>query len=371
MLKYSTVLIVLIFSILELNAQELTSKGYVVTTASDTLHGFIKEGRDDQLTKQILFMKPGATQTTVYTAADLAGFAFEYGRTFRSFVVENDSSENKTYLFAKKVLDGKVTLYKSPFESGEPDFFIVNNSNGETVQLTAPRERVVESNGKKYLSTSKGFQYKLMYALETTGQKHMPNLKYAEKPIENHVEKYNENYSSQFPISTYWPKKTFYHDISIGSSFVSTEQGKQTNFRIAYYLNRFSHENTTSVSLMRGISYRYWAIPNFDPNYSVRNKTVTHRKQFISIIPFGVNLHHNTGNVRPYFYAGIGVLLYFETDFNRRDYVDYGSSTSYWPMPTFNLGAGLRIKLKSHTLLIEFTPAANEYAMFTNIGYSF
>ncbi len=371
-MKRIAIAVFLYFVLFHVHAQDRSSKGYVITNELDTLYGSIKEGTDKQLVSDIKFKDDHQSNEIKYTASELAGFGFEYGRTFQSFAIKNDSTFRDEYVFAKRIVDGKISLFSSPIiqQNDQPDFIIINNHTQDTVHITQPEKKTILENGKKYAVNTTTHIRKIESIKGNPINENLPKIRYSESAIRKDIFSFNKEFEFDYPSNVYKPKTSYFNDLSIGLPITGDYSSDEITFRISYFRNSYSHERITSISYMYGISYRYWENTS-EISSTIKNGDKNFRRQIISVIPIGFNLHYISRIFIPYIYAGLGIGMLVDTAHQVREFENLGNKSEYSVFfPTINVGIGLKIKLKSNAISFEITPTEND-GFFGNVGFSF
>jgi len=358
-------------SYFQLTAQEFRA-GYIVTLKRDTVKGFLINGTDAELRSKITFRRTlQADENIEYRAADLLSFGFDYGRVFVRFPstktpVDGDS----VFVFAKRILRGKIDLYSSSnAKKNHPDIFLVNNYTGQTVHLTEPEKlsTVDNSGGLRVGESLKHLGLTRIAKGDVPPDAEMKKYNYSERAIRDDISKYNDAFRD-FPVSHYKQQINFSYSVSAGIPLSNIAPG-DVAFRVAFYRNKYFPESSRKVSLIRGISYRYWQSATTGSGVQFSNENF--RQQWISIIPIGVHIQTNSRIVKPFIYFGPGLAFLLSTDYNIYNYQDKGSKNEWLVTPTVNVGVGVKIKVGSKFLVAELTPTGNRSGSFINLGYSF
>src|SRR5688572_8180045 len=176
-------------SIYPLAAQKKFSSGFIVTLKNDTVKGFLMDGTDAELGSKITFkMIKTANDKIEYRPADLLSFGFDNGRIFRSLASTNTPTEgDSVFVFAKKILEGKINLYTySKAKGNHPDIFLVNNYSGKIIYLKEP-EKVSTTNENGVVRTVESFRHLGLISIAKGGSvlnsKNANKFKYSEKAI--------------------------------------------------------------------------------------------------------------------------------------------------------------------------------------------
>lgn len=341
--------------------------GYIILQNRDTVNGFILEAPDGQLARKIKFKTNKNASASIYRSKELVGFGFNNGRVFERFPIV--SSEGDTaYVFAKNVIRGKIDAYvwRHPNRS-KPDFFLINNSTNNTVQLTKPAKKVIkDKNGKSYFRKDYRYAGNLMLIKEDTvlSKMSVPPVRYTENKIKEDIIAYNQDFTEEYILKEYEEQIKFNYDIIGGMPINSA---KELHFRAGIYRNKSRVERSTNFSVIQGIVYHHWSNDNREIPASGRG-FLNYRWQLLNIIPWGVNFHGNSKVVQPYGYAGLGVAALKMTNDLYSNGEANGNEKLYYFFPTLNFGVGTKIRLGNNFLITELTPTIN--GLFWNVGFS-
>jgi hypothetical protein len=348
--------------------------GFIVTLEGDSVKGFIGNGTDAELGIHMMFKETMTDVTDVkYLPESILSFAFDNGRVFRRFsYTKTSGNPDSVDVFAKKNLGGKIDMYTfSKFKRSRPDIFLVNNQSHRTVHLEEPKTitKMAEDGG-----TRSGESFKHLGLLTIIKGDSLNNslnvrkVRYDEKSIRNDILNYNERFGKDFTPTIYQPQLDYSYTISAGLPILSPNP-LDLGFRIALYRHKHFSERTRTMSLIRGISYRYTSNPTNDN--SIREGSQSYRQQYLSFIPIGVHFQTDSRVVRCYVYfsGGVAFLLQSRQYFER--YEDAGRSNDVTFFPTFNVGAGVKVKVKERYMVVEITPTGNKSGTCINLGYSF
>lgn len=132
-------------------AQHDFQKGYIITLKQDTIHGFIDNKNNRQLSRNCLFKLSQEAKPQKYAPGELKGFRFSDGKYFVSREIE-DEGENKL-LFVEYLVDGVVDLYY--YRSSEGDRYLIEKDN----QLYFLEETVrdIKRDGVRYRQKDKTY----------------------------------------------------------------------------------------------------------------------------------------------------------------------------------------------------------------------
>lgn len=352
-----------------LYAQKTYDSGYILTTANDTIKGFILNEMDSELAYKINF-KQNLSDTSFieYSTSELSSFGFSSGRIFgRMKVATNNKTVNdSSYVFAKRIVEGKINLYVWRHEGiNSKDFFVVNNKSKRKAQLTKPKKSEIKKDGKTYSKKDSRYKYYLTYVKDDKVE-NSKKVRFGEKSISKDIISFNESYQDEYPIDKYEEPSAYNYNILVGIPF--NMNSGELHFRVGVYRDKTFVEKSNNLSYLSGIIYHHWNNNN-DVNYEGKNGELNYRWQMLNIIPVGIKLQANPRRVTPYGYIGVGAAALLMTDYIFEDYENVESKTDFVPFPTVNVGAGVKIKVNSNFILAEITPTMNE--VFFNLGYSF
>ncbi|MFZ4523066.1 MAG: hypothetical protein ACOYNC_15255 [Bacteroidales bacterium] len=372
-MKNLSYLLILVITTLSIHLRAQTAaKGYIVKVNRDTVHGFILDKTDTDLSPGIIF-KTGKKEktTTHYTTADLLGFGFDYGRAFERMVY-TDSLNDTVKIFAKRVLQGKINLFlwrKNAWT--DFDIFLFNRDPARSVHLSEPVKKVIkEEDGIQQTIYKYNHVGLLKYVKGDTSRidGKVKRIRYSEKKIIDDIQHYNLGYLGKYPVKKYRDKKRVFFDLAIGTAVIKAPEG--LNLRGSIYVNRFAPEKNRNFSLLAGVTYRYWKSSAAVDNLAV-NDNQNYQQQMISAIPIGVNFHSASGIFRPYIYCGIGLAVLLNTNYRFVKGESMGSKTEILLLPGVNIGAGVKIRIGTQFIAVEITPTGNGSGVFANLGYSF
>lgn len=346
-------------------------KGYMVNLNKDTIQGLINDKTDRDLGSELEFKEQIKDKLVQhYSTEDLLGFGFNYGRIFER-IVFTDTLNDTIKVFAKRILEGRIRMFVWRKNSRTDfDVFLFNCSPERSVHLTEPIKKVIsEENGVQQTIYKINHVGLLHYVKDDTSSQQGKETKipFTERKIIQNVLQYNQVYQEQYPISIYKEKKKYFFDITVGMPFIG---GPGTSFRVAFYANRFSPEKNRHLSFFAGASYRFGR-SNTKVESVGQDESLNYQQQWISFIPVGLNIHTAAKVIRPYFYAGLGVSVLANSNYEMVDNGNLGTVMDFLFLPALNIGVGVKIKVGSQFIAIEITPTGNYGGVFANLGYSF
>lgn len=358
-----------------LKAQSSYQSGYVVTINSDTIRCYILNDIDANLAESIMFKEElNKTAVSEYTTKDILGFRFDSGREFTRFEPIQDLQTDKPshYIFAKSLIKGKIDLYVWRHDKlSSKDFFILNQDNQRKAQLSKPIKIEVKKDGKTFSKKDQRYQHLLNYVKHINPEEDdkYKKIGFVEKSIRKDISSYNSNFEQEYPQVEYNEPKDYHYDVLVGLPFKLIPE--ETQFRVGIYRNKTYTDKTSRFSTFSGIIYNHWdsGEKESDLDISYSNGSKNYKSQLLNIIPIGLKFQSKAKKVIPYCYLGVGAMLLVHSNYVTEDYELSGTEKQYYPLPTINLGTGLKIKVNSNFLLAEITPTYS--GVFFNLGYSF
>lgn len=358
MRSITLLLVLAILLSVNVSAQKNFKPGYIVTLQKDTVQGFILEGTDVELGLKMQFKKEQAdSDAQTYTAGELLGFGFNYGRAFEQKLIVNskENTRDSVYVFAKNIVKGKINVWVWRKEKKDvPALFLLNNESHQAVHLTqSPGKEIKRKDGRTYMGEDMRYVGLLNHIKGDTINNADDNghyIRYEENTISKDIAAYNKKFEKTYPVSKY--KEPFKRSYDI--TLLALPTSNHPLFRLGVYQNKNFYEKSKNVSFIKGITLRY------------NNST-----DFLSIIPIGIKIHAASKAVIPYFYIGLGVAAIRI----REHHVNAAHEHLYYKyrytgFPTINGGAGIKIKVGSKFILFEVTPAFGA-GILPNIGFSF
>lgn len=350
------ILIFLIFSISNIEAQNNFKSGFIVNTENDTILGFINDKVDSQLSDNIEFKKGKSDKVVVLTPNDIIFFQFESGRKFEKIYRKIDSSN----IFGKKHIQGKIDLFIVRTSKGDKsEFYLRNNEIDKSVYLMPPNKRNVTKNGKEYVTKSNStFNAKLKAIKEETSS-YKP-IKYKPKLIIKSVIDYNKKNNGNYLYELFEESIVTSFDVSVGTVIASRESISNL-FRINVSRNVMNRDKNRRFSFYQNVNYT-----QFNDEYGIYGEPMTSYEEMyyvLRLIPVGFKFQTDTENVIPYAFASAGLAMFYVND-------ELDEGDRFGISPTLNGGVGLKVKIGANYIFSEVTAHLLE-GLILNLGYSF
>ena len=359
-----SLLLLILISPFQLSSQNFI-KGFIITSQNDTIRGFIEENTEDALTNVLYFSTDEhAVQLTKYVTSELNGFGLNDGRKFKKFKLKefNGTDSIDRIIFAKPVLNGKISVYMFKGATKDDEYLLINNQTGKKVHLQKPKEKSVQTEDGKTLVTS---DYKYLQYLTIIKQDDpnafvkQDNIKYGKSEIVKNIKKYNKSYIDKFPVYQYMAQKQVSYSVLAGYHPFFNTDDISNHYRISIFRETKTTENTWKASFIQGITYS-----QFSQDYDKKALN-----QILSIFPIGIKIQTKPMVVTPYFYVGLGATLVSEPIRYWEDPVIHKEISPAFAAP---IGAGVRIKATPQWyILTEVTGKLILEGIFLNAGISY
>lgn len=356
------VLLVVLFAAASCNSllAQQWSLGYVVKVDRDTVRGLLVNNTDAELGSRVFFRSGDSTNVTRhFLPSSLLGFGFDNGRTFRRFYRTGSQGGDSVFVFAKKELEGRITMYThSRPKRDHPDIVLVNNATGQMVYVNAP-EKITATDSRGAVRTGESAKHLGLLRIVKGDSVFSPDgrqkPRYSESAIRKEIMRHNEGFKADYPPWRHQQRVVRTYSLVVGTRISGANPG-DVDFRVAFYRNKFFHETSREVSFIRGVSYRYAAGKSESIGSTISRP---YKQEIISLIPVGINAQTDLKRINPFVYIGVGIGVMWERD------------DDLFVFPTINAGAGVKVKLGSKALIAEFSPTGNGAGSFVNIGWSF
>ncbi len=359
------ILIAVLLSSASAHAQSNLLKGYIINNNNDTILGYLKYDTDKKLSTGVLFYSEKKKNNfKIYHANQIKGFVFSNKRSFKSFVLPGD----KTPVFAKKNITGKVNLYTQKVETYGNT--ILYNPEKNLTEFLSPKTKyvfVIDSNAYVYSPAKYIGKIKRITGDDKTVEKDIDSLKSNANDLKQYIVSYNKRFEDAYPLYVYEDSIRFSHDFLIGMP-VANRNGRKV--RLSASLAKQMTDMNHSFFYRAGINYLYFWNPRKERDTSLYYQPVT--MHYFNFMPIGLLISANTEKVIPYGYLSFGLAFLFEEYYS-------GEQTTirknFYYCPAVNFGAGVKIKIaKTKYLTIEISPPillAESYNLFVNIGLSY
>jgi len=124
--------------------QSSFEKGYYISWENDTVHGLINNRGGSGNSLSCTFKKDESSKQVRFTADDIQGYRFANGQYYIS--KEINIRDRRDRVFVEFLVDGISNLYF--YRDLEEDFYIIENQNGELLELYKENINNVEGRGE-------------------------------------------------------------------------------------------------------------------------------------------------------------------------------------------------------------------------------
>ncbi|MBB6612005.1 hypothetical protein H7F15_13225 [Pontibacter sp. Tf4] len=331
--------ILLLLSVISLQAAAQASsfeKGYVVQEG-DTLHGFIRNVPETDLTKSIEFKKEfTAEKSTVYTPLEISSFSFGNSGIVYSAVeaeILKGATISRVQRFAKLMTSGYTQLYKLPLPQEEQSI-VINKYNTNLYILkkdgTYYTLGLYETLSEGILKTNARYKGTLRAIFSDCKdyKDNLDRLAFNDKSIMDEVGKYNACMApkTQTQIHTVKTKAVVKHGLEAfytkGSKPDDDSNYEGEGYAVGYFWDIIHSGTSRQLSGKIGLgvmSYSYTYYRNsFFSNYNdekVSESALFLRVPIVAQYNFGDAVY---SNVLPFLSFGVTTLLNVNSDSNAR-----------------------------------------------------
>ncbi|TKK68987.1 hypothetical protein FC093_09860 [Ilyomonas limi] len=281
-------------------AQSNFKEGYIVTP-TDTMHGYLKEDIENNLTNGITFSNNASgTPAQFYSVKEVKAFYFNGENHFQlvSFIDANGAQQQ---YFAKLLLKGYYDLYA--FRKSDRQYFIISN-NDTSVCLYDDK---MLTNGQ--LDEKGNFKNILHFLSIDCNQLigEPERLNYNEKSLIAYTTKLNQCKAPSANNTSYYVKAK--SKMNIYAYAGALPLGKQSEYA-GRIIARFSLPSVSkNTSINTGFSYlSRTTVEAYNYSYYNPANPPVKQQRFYNIYSAGLTLQNNftTGVVQPYIEAGLG-----------------------------------------------------------------
>jgi hypothetical protein len=351
-------LLLLTFTIKSSFAQlkEIYEKGSITKNDGQTISGFIKNDDFKHKITSICFKTSLSNNTCLkYDTSQIISFKTERGEIYNLFNIKINNLSKDVTLFAKKLVDGKTSLYKSL--SNEMIFYIVKKGNKNYV-LQKDRLKSGEVKIERYNYPGILNQITEDFSIKTKNE-----VKFKEQYFIDRISSYNESKGNEYKIIKTTEKPVKFLTFSSGLGFgknKGSEYFLQLNKRI-YYPN-FSRNTSLNIGL-NYYNYQFTEPKSFGSDIEVTQTLVSVPFQF------QYNLAHKS--TRPYIFSGVNIAFFNKKDQNKNSLIDKKGFQENFGF-SFLFGAGLEIDIAKNIFFKgEFRHETFNHLFLFGLGYVF
>ncbi len=119
--------------------------GYYITSAYDTIYGFIDYRGDIRNSKTCDFRTAPDRETVSFKPGEILGYRYDKGKYYISKTLESDGETKQ--LFLEYLVDGIADLYY--FRDEKDDYYVLESENGD-MEILTNEESIIEKDGVSY-----------------------------------------------------------------------------------------------------------------------------------------------------------------------------------------------------------------------------
>jgi len=175
-------------------AQSEFKPGYIITTANDTITGFINYRGFTGNTNECIFKANLADKSTVYNPSQILAYRFQAAKYYVSSSYINFKSASPVFL--EYLIKGKINLFQ--YRDNKGDHFVVSKDT-LPVELENSESRV-EVNGTKYIKNVYSYKGQLKNLMSDRADlfSEIDNTKFDASSLLDIVRKYNESGTASY-----------------------------------------------------------------------------------------------------------------------------------------------------------------------------
>lgn len=342
------------------NAQlkEFYEKAHIKTKNGNTKQGYIRNDDFKHKITEICF-KSSFTDKKCrsYDTSEIKSFKTENGEIYDLIETRLNNNSTPVTLFAKKIIDGKTSLYKGLYEKSV--FYIISKED----------KNYVLQNDKFISGQTKVSRYNyvgiLNLATENLPLRTNTSIEFKEQIFIEIISKYNTSQRSDFDIIKTKEKPVNFLILTAGLGFGDSSESEYfAQFTNRVYFPKFSKNTSLNIGL-NYYNYRF-TIPRAVSLGSDFEATQ-------SLISVPIQLQHNFANknIRPYVFMGTNISYLSVNDDEGNSLLDDSGFQSEFGL-SFLYGAGIEIDLyKGIMLKSEYRHETFTHLVLFGIGYNF
>jgi hypothetical protein len=336
--------------------KERYEKGSITTSTNQIILGHIKNDDFKHKVTSICFKTSlNEKNCKKYDISNVISFKTEYGEIYSKHKIKINNLTKEVTLFAKKLVDGSTSLYKSLYD--DLVFYIVTKDD-ETYVLQ--NDRLISGDFKVSRYNYVGILNQITedFSIENTS-----NIEFKEQYFIDRISKYNASKKNKYKVITTKEKPVKFITLVTGLGFGKKNKSEyfmQLNKRI--YYPKFSK----NISLNIGVNYYYYQFT--ERNSSGTNLDVT---QTLLSIPCQIQYNFANKSFRPYVFTGANFGFFNKKDENGNSLIEDKGFQGDFGL-SFLLGAGLEIDVyKGFYLKGEFRHENFNHLFLLGLGYIF
>ncbi|HEV8514684.1 MAG TPA: hypothetical protein VGQ59_15480 [Cyclobacteriaceae bacterium] len=174
------------FSSIALSAQKYFLPGYYISSAGDTVRGFIDFSKKNA--KQCVFQKKEGDEIMMYTPKEIRGYGFNGDKQFAVKKLPSDSSLDRA-VFMEILVQGKVNLYRNN------DVFYIEKDKLYVLEMETVQDQQSVRYKKKYVGI-----LNLLFSDCQGLPKDAANVSYSQKDLVEITARYNRCVNAKYTV---------------------------------------------------------------------------------------------------------------------------------------------------------------------------
>ena len=343
----------LIFNLSSAQLKEIFEKGTITRKGGTKVNGFIRN--DDlkyKLYKTCFKQSLSDDNCVVYDTNQLKSFKTEKGEVFDLMTLSINNKTIEVTLFAKKIVEGEVALYKAIYNSNV--FYII--SKNETKYIL---QKDLFISGQTEV---KRYNYLGILNIATDNFPIKTNntlIEYSENNFKEIINQYNKSLGFESKTIKLKEKATNFLILTAGTGFTE-DNGSEYFFQLT---NRIYYPNfSKNTSLNIGLNYY---------NLSFNDRLEGDVNQSLISLPFQIQYNFINKNIRPFVFSGINISYNKRVDNDGNSLLDDKGFQKDFGF-SFLFGGGIEIDLyKGLMIKSEYRYETFNHGILFGLAYNF
>jgi hypothetical protein len=319
--------------------------------------GLIKLGDKEEMANNIIFFKNGNQSAIFYSPSEVNRVVLNNGEIYVTLKIKINRNKKEIDVFAKQLIEGKASLYKSTYNSS--DFFIIINKG---ISYVLQNDKI---DNNEFVSFNYEGYFKL--ALEDIYPSEK-KITFSESNFIKLVSEYNKLNGGISKIIEYKNKPIHYFigfvGLGIPNKFGAKEFFIQSTYRT--YFPRFSKNTALNIGL------NYYNYQYSEEYVNFWNSGISKFNYKTNLISAPIQIQKNILNkkIRPFISLGLNLSYIKNEDQFGNSQIDKGFQNSFGIGLAYGLGVEYDV-YKNIMLKGEFKNEIFSHLLLVGIGYNF
>lgn len=352
------ILILFSFSILNAQLKQFYEKGQITIKNGEIKQGYIRNDDFKHKIDKVCFkLSLTDEKCRFYDTSEIVSFKTENGEIYDVIETSLNNNTSPITLFAKKILNGKTSLYKGLHEKSV--FYIISKKD----------KNYILQNDKFISGQTKVSRYNyvgiLNLATENLPIKTNTTILYKEQVFIDILSKYNTSKGDDFEIIKTKEKPVRFYILTAGIGFGNSSESEYfAQFTNRIYFPKFSKNTSLNIGL-NYYNYKF-VIPR-----AVSLGSDFEATQSLISVPFQLQHNFANKNIRPYAFIGMNISYLSVKDDEGNSIIEQRGLQSDFGL-NFLFGGGIEVDLyKGLMLKGEYRYETFSHLMLFGIGYNF